>query len=50
MKTDVIAVSSRGARMESALLQADIDSYGGVRAAADEAGDRGAGRICLPEE
>ena len=31
----------------ASLLQADIDSYGGVRAAADEAGDRGAARICV---
>ena len=31
----------------ASLLQADIDSYGGVRATADEAGDRGAARICV---
>ena len=31
----------------AALLQADIDNYGNVRAVADEAGDRGAARICV---
>lgn len=31
----------------TALLQADIDSYGGVRRTADEAGDRGAARVCV---
>ena len=31
----------------AALLQADIDHYGSVRAVADAAGDRGAARICV---
>ena len=31
----------------ASLLQTDIDSYGSVRATADEAGDRGAARICV---
>lgn len=31
----------------ASLLQSDIDSYGGIRATADEAGDRGAARICV---
>ena len=41
------AISDATVESVAALLQADIDSYGGVRAAADEAGDRGAGRICV---
>ncbi len=31
----------------ASLLQSDIDSYGGIRATAEEAGDRGAARICV---
>ena len=31
----------------ASLLQSDIDSYGSIRATADEAGDRGAARICV---
>ena len=41
------AVPDATAETVAALLQADIDGYAGVRAAADEAGDRGAARICV---
>ena len=40
-------VQDASAESVAALLQQDIDSYGSVRAAADEAGDRGAARVCV---
>ena len=41
------AVPDASVESVAALLTADIDSYGNVRATADEAGDRGAARICV---
>ncbi len=43
----VPAIPDAAAESVAALLQADVDSYAGARAAADEAGDRGAARICV---
>ncbi len=40
-------IPDASAEQVAALLQKDIDSYGGVRATADAAGDRGAARICV---
>ncbi|MCR4804335.1 MAG: rubredoxin [Clostridia bacterium] len=41
------AIPDAAAEDVAALLQADIDRYAGVRAVADEAGDRGAARVCV---
>lgn len=41
------AVNDASVESVAALLQNDIDSYSGTRAAADAAGDRGAARICV---
>ena len=43
----VPAVQDAAVEQIAALLQADIDGYGGVRETADAAGDRGAARICV---
>ncbi len=40
-------VNDAGVESIAALLQSDIDNYSAVRAAADEASDRGVARICV---
>ncbi len=40
-------VQDAGVEQIAAMLQDDADSYGGVRAVADESADRGAARICV---
>ncbi len=41
------AVNDASVESVAALLQSDIENYPGVRAAADEAADRGAARVCV---
>ncbi len=43
----VPAVNDASVERLAEMLRNDIDSYGGVRAVADESGDRGAARVCV---